>query len=55
MYDANTLKVLYTAEQHDTKDNFCFFTKANRIVTRGSKGDVICWDFENIEKPIKLF
>jgi len=54
MYDAKTLKVLYTVEQHTEKNNFCFFTKANRIVTKGSE-EVICWDFENIKEPVKLF
>jgi hypothetical protein len=54
MYDAKTLKVLYTVEQHTAKGNFCFFTKANRIVTKGP-GEVICWDFENIKEPLKLF
>jgi len=41
-------------EQHNGKGNFCFFTKANRIVTKGS-GEIICWDFENIKEPLKLF
>jgi hypothetical protein len=34
MYDAKTLKVLYTFEQHKGKENFSFFTKANRLVTK---------------------
>ena len=54
MYDANNLEVLYTFEQHKGKGNFSLFTKANRLITK-EKGEVICWDVENIKEPIKLF
>ena len=41
-------------EGHKHFGNASFFTKANRVGTKGFKG-LIRWDFEKVEAPFNLF